>query len=564
MAIQHGEVCKFGHVLFLLILAACAGRQPADLVLRHGAVYTLDAQRPWADAVAVADGRIVYVGPDKGVEDWVGPRTRTIDLAEGMLLPGFQDSHTHLVSGGLHLEDCQLGDFSKQEEVLAEIRRYAAAHPEKPWILGGGWQLFVFPQANPHKSLLDALVPDRPVALSAADGHSAWANSRALALAQITRETPDPPNGRIERDPATGEPTGTLRESAAGLLSKVIPDRSPEEHVEGLRRALELTAKSGITSIQDAAAEPAELDAYAALDRRGELSVRVTAALLARPEKGTAQIPELIRQRAAYRGRRLRAETVKIFVDGVIEAHTAALLEPYVGLAGERGRPNWEPAALDRMVAALDRKGFQIHVHAIGDRAVRLALDAFEKARGANGPRDSRHQIAHLELIDPQDIPRFRRLGVIADFQPLWAFDDPYITELTVPVLGPRRSRWLYPIGSVARTGAVVVGGSDWPVTSMYPPAAIQIGITRRDPAAGPGPAWLPEQTVDLSTLLAAYTLRGAFAAFQEKTTGSIEVGKAADLTVLDRNLFKVPAHEIARVKVLRTFVEGKEVFREP
>jgi len=548
--------------LVLLILAVCAGcRRPADLVLRHGAVYTLDERRPWAEAVAVADGRIVYVGPDKDAESWIGQGTEVVDLAGRMVLPGFQDSHTHLVSGGGDLADCQLGDLSTQEEVLAEIRRFAAAHPERPWILGSGWQLFVFPQANPHKSLLDAIVPDRPVALAAADGHSAWANSRALALAQITKETPDPPNGRIERDPATGEPTGTLRESAASLLLKVIPERSPEERVEGLRRALKLAAESGITSIQDAAVEPAELDAYAALDRSGELTVRVTAALLARPEQGTAQIPRLTWLRAGYRGRRLRAETVKIFVDGVIEARTAALLEPYVG-SEERGRPNWEPAALDRMVAALDHEGFQIHVHAIGDRAIRLALDAFEKARAANGPRDSRHQIAHLELIDPRDVPRFRRLGVIADFQPLWAYADPYITELTVPVLGPRRSRWLYPIGSVARTGAVVVGGSDWPVTSMHPLAAIQIGITRRDPAAGPGPAWLPEQTVDLRTMLAAYTIRGAFAAFQEKTTGSIEVGKAADLAVLDHDLFKVPAHEISRVKVLRTFVDGKEVFR--
>jgi predicted amidohydrolase YtcJ len=554
-------------LLFLLVLAACARHEPADLVLRHGAVVTMDARLPRAEAVAVAGGRIVFVGPDSGAEDWIGPRTEVVDLTGQMVLPGFQDSHTHLVSGGLGLDECQLGSFSTPAEILAEIRRYAVAHPDRPWIVGDGWQLPAFPQANPHKSLLDAIVPDRPVALSAADGHSVWANSLALALARITRETPDPPNGRIERD-ATGEPSGTLRESAAGLLSAVTPDRSPEEHVAGLRQALKLAAASGITSIQDASAEPAELDTYAALDRSGELTVRVTAALLARPEKGLAQIPELVRQRTAYRGRRLRAETVKIFVDGVIEARTAALLEPYLGSAGhgstDRGPANWEPEALDAMVAALDREKFQIHVHAIGDRAVRLALDAFEKARAANGPRDARHQIAHLELIDPQDIPRFQRLGVIADFQPLWAYDDPYIKDLTVPVLGPERSRWLYPIGAVAKTGAVVVGGSDWPVTSMNPLEAIQIGITRRDPAAGPGPAWLPEQAVDLDTLLAAYTIRGAFAAFQEKTTGSIKVGKAADLTVLDRDLAQVPAHEIARVKVLRTFVEGKEVFGRP
>ena len=554
---------RIARLIPVLALAACAGQkpphqalhEPADRVFHKGAVVTLDAQHPRAEAVAVAGGRIVYVGSEQGAEEWIGPKTDVIDLAGGILLPGFQDSHTHLVSGGLGLDTCQLDNFATQEEILAEIRRYAEAHPDRPWILGGGWQLPAFPQANPHKSLLDAIVPDRPVALSAADGHSTWANSRALALAHITKETPDPPNGRIERD-ATGEPTGTLRESAAGLLSAVVPKRSPKDHVDGLRKALKLAAESGITSIQDASAEQQELDAYAALDRSGELTVRVTAALLAEPEKGTAQIPELIRRRATYRGKRLRADTVKIFVDGVIEARTAALLEPYLG-SNDRGQPNWEPEALNEMVIALDREGFQIHVHAIGDRAVRLALDAFEKARAANGLRDARHQIAHLELIDPQDISRFQRLGVIADFQPLWAYEDPYIKDLTIPVLGPERSRWLYPIGAVAKTGAVVVGGSDWPVSSMNPLEAIQIGITRRDPAAGPGPAWLPEHTVDLDTLLAAYTIRGAFAAFQEKTTGSIEVGKLADLAVLDKDLAQVPAHEIARVKVVRTFVEG-------
>ena len=547
-----------------LVLAACVRHEPADLVLRKGVVMTMNAQRPRAETVAVAGGRIVYVGSDEGAENWIGPRTEVIDLAGRTVLPGFQDSHTHLVSGGLGLDEIQLGSLATQEEILAEIRRYAAAHPDRPWILGGGWQLPAFPQANPHKSLLDAIVPDRPVALSAADGHSVWANSRALALAHVTRETPDPPNGRIERDTATGEPSGTLRESAAGLLTEITPDRSPEEHVAGLRQALKLASASGITSIQDASAEQGELDAYAALDRSGELTVRVTAALLAEPEKGLSQIPELIRRRTTYRGSRLRAETVKIFVDGVIEARTAALLKPYLGSTDrgstDRGRPNWEPEALNEMVTALDREGFQIHVHAIGDRAVRLALDAFEKARAGNGPRDARHQIAHLELIDPQDIPRFQRLGVIADFQPLWAFDDPYINDLTVPVLGLERSRWLYPIGAVAKTGAVVVGGSDWPVTSMNPLEAIQIGITRRDPAAGPGPAWLPEHIVDLHTLLAAYTIQGAFAAFHEKATGSIEVGKLADLVVLDKDLTQVPAHEIARVKVVRTFVEGARI----
>jgi hypothetical protein len=276
------------------------------------------------------------------------------------------------------------------------------------------------------------------------------------------------------------------------------------------------------------------------------------------------QIPRLIELRKKYQGRRLRANTVKIFADGVIEAHTAALLEPYLDQPDNRGKANWEPDAFNQLVTALDREGFQIHVHAIGDRAIRLALDAFEAARAANGSRDSRHHIAHLELIHPQDWPRFRRLGVIANFQPLWAWADPYITQLTEPILGPERSRWLYPIASLVKTGALMVGGSDWSVSSMNPLDAMQVAITRRGLTDAAGPAWIPEERVDLPTMIAGYTINGAYVNFQETETGSIEVGKAADLIVLDRNLFEIPAPEIHRVKVLLTRLAGKEVFRDP
>jgi predicted amidohydrolase YtcJ len=341
-----------------------------------------------------------------------------------------------------------------------------------------------------------------------------------------------------------------------------VPPHSDGELRDGLRSALREVARNGITSIQDAATGERGLEAYADLDRRGELTVRVNAALRVDLEKGIDDLPRLVALRDKTHGRRLRVLSAKIFADGVLEAKTAALLEPYVG-SEDRGPANLTPDAFDRLVAALDRERFQVHVHAIGDRAVRMALDAFEKARAANR-RDARHQIAHLELIDPRDVPRFQGLGVIADFQPLWAFDDPYITKLTVPVLGEERSRWLYPIGSVARSGAVLACGSDWDVTTMNVPAAIQIAVTRRDPGAGEGPAWLPEHLADLPTMLACYTINGAYTNFEEADNGSIEAGKAADLVVLDRNLFTIPKHEIAKAKVLLTLLEGREVYRDP
>jgi hypothetical protein len=554
-------------VLAAVLAASCGGGRPAeraDLVLTNGAVYTMDAARPWASALAVAKGKILYVGDDPGALRLRGGSTVVADLEGRMVLPAFQDSHIHLVTGGIELGLCNLNGSRTKEEVFEKIKAYAAANPGAPWVTGGGWDLPVFPQANPRKEDLDALVPDRPAVLSSADGHSAWANSRALKLAGVTKDTADPAGGRIERDPKTGEPTGTFRESAAGLVEKLIPELGPEDYIKGLKAGLELANRFGIASIIEASAGPKILDAYAALDRSGELSVRVLASLHVDTDKGTAEVERLVKLRDAYRGARLKSTAAKIFADGVMEPHTAALLEPYSDCPGDRGTPLLEPEAFDALAVALDAAGFQIHVHAIGDRAIRMSLDAFEAAGRANGFRDLRHHIAHLELIDPADIPRFKALGVTANFQPLWAYADPYITELTLPILGPGRSRWLYPIGSVAGTGAVIAGGSDWSVSSMNPLEAIQVALTRRGPDDPPGDAWIPEEKVDLETMLRAYTINGAWLSHDEKIRGSLEPGKAADLIVLGRDLFKIPASEIGRVKVLLTLLDGREDFRDP
>ena len=546
-----------------LVLSCAGGRRPAvpaDFILEKGAVYTVAASQPWAEAVAIAGGKIIYVGDSSGAARLRTPATKVVDLAGKMVLPGFHDSHAHPVTGGIELGQCNLNDLNTKEEIFAAVQKYAAEHPEKKWVQGGGWALPVFPEANPTKEELDRLVPDRPAYLNAADGHSAWVNSRALEMAGITAKTPDPKGGRIERQARTGQPSGTLREAAQELVSKLIPETTAEEYLAGLKAALALANRFGITSTQEADADEKILETYAELDRRGSLTARVLASIHVDPDKGLDQIPGLIQTREKYKGRYLRAEDAKIYVDGVIESHTAALLEPYLDRPGDRGVPLVEAEALNRLATAIDKAGFQIHIHAIGDRAIRMSLDAIEAAQKENGPRDARHHIAHLELIDPSDIPRFKELGVVANFQSLWAYPDLYITKLTEPILGPERSRWLYPIGSVVRNGGTIAGGSDWSVSSMNPLDAIQIAVTRRALEDTAGAAWLPDELVDLPTMIAAYTINGAYLAHQEKATGSIEVGKAADLIVLERNLFEIPAGEIHKVKVVLTLLDGKEI----
>jgi predicted amidohydrolase YtcJ len=552
---------KYPAVIGTIVLAACSTGKPADLVLRNGTVHADAGDTTTVEALAIRDGLIVFLGTSAEAEALIGSGTRVIELEGRMVLPGFHDTHVH-PRYGTGLAEVVLEDAGTPEAILDSVRRYAARHPDKAWIRGRGWQLPVFPQANPRREWLDAIVPDRPVYLTAADGHSSWVNSRALEIAGVTSATPDPPNGRIERD-AGGAPSGTLRESASELVGRHLPRQTVAELREGIQQALAMANRFGITSVHDANADPAVLEAYAALDRENLLTARVFAALDTDPRAGPGQVDSLRAWRGRYPGTRFYAPSAaKIFVDGVIEARTAALLAPYTG-TNDSGPANLTPGAMDSLVSAIDAAGFQVHVHAIGDRAVRQALDALAYARRHNGPRDARPVIAHLELIDPADVPRFAELGVVPSFQPLWAQRDTYITDLTEPVLGPERSRRLYPIGSVARSGARLAAGSDWTVSSMNPLEGIQVAITRRSIDSAPGPAWLPEELVELAVMLRAYTSGGAWTAGNEARTGTLEVGKAADLIVLDRDLYRIPAAEIHAVRVLLTMLEGRQVWKD-
>ncbi|WP_372593396.1 amidohydrolase [Actinotalea sp.] len=544
-----------------------------DLVLRGGPVLTCDAAGTRASAVAVHAGRVVAVGHDDAVAGLIGQRTEVVDLDGRLLLPGFQDAHVHTVWGGLDLMRCDLAPLSTREAYLERIAGYAAEHPDDPWLLGGGWQMSAFPGGTPRASELDAVVGDRPAFLPNRDGHGAWVSSRALALAGIDRTTPDPPDGRIERDP-DGTPTGTLHEGAMTLVNRLLPVTSDEDMLRALQLGQEYLHSVGVTAWQDAIiggygdagdAGPAYVHAI----ERGLLTGRVVGALWWDRNRGLEQIDELVELRESYRAAGFAATSVKIMQDGIVENGTAAMLEPYLDVAGARtsnsGISFVAPELLDRAVTRLDALGFQVHVHAIGDRAVREALDAFEAALRTNGRSDNRHHIAHLQVVHPDDVPRFRELGVTATMQSLWAVLEPQMVDLALPFLGEPRASRQYPWGDLRRSGAVLAAGSDWSVSTPDPWAAIHAAVNRRahrDHAEGDYPAFLPEQRLDLATAITAYTAGSAWVNHLEGT-GTIRVGARADLVVVDRDPFAGPAEEIGSTRTLQTFVEGVCVWKE-
>src|SRR5689334_1776570 len=551
---------------------------PADLVLTRGAVYTVDAARTWAQAVAISGGQIAAVGTDAEMRPHVGPRTEVVNLRGRMVLPGFQDAHVHASSGGLERGQCDLTSEHTREGYLAAIRAYADRNPGAEWITGGGWGMDVFPGGVPSKEDLDQVVPDRPVFLSNRDHHGAWVNSRALALAGIDAATPNPPDGRIERT-AAGEPQGTLHEGAMNLVQPMVPAVTLAERVAGVLEGQRYLHSLGITAWQEAivgeyAVVPDSFDAFRELESQGLLTARVTGALWWRRGPGLAQLDFLTERRAIASGSRFRATSVKIMQDGVCENFTAAMLTPYLDGHGHetegRGTSFFDPEALKEAVTAIDARGFQVHVHAIGDRAVREALDAIAAARAANGATTGRHHIAHLQVIHPDDVPRFADLGVLANCQPLWASNEPQMTELTLPFLGPERSAWQYPFGSLAASGAQLCFGSDWPVSSPNPMWQMHTAVNRTTSPGYPfrGPEtdepFLPSERIGLPAAIAAFTMGSAYVNHDERDAGSVEPGKRADLAVLDRNLFTQPAAEIALAEVDLTLVDGSVVYARP
>jgi predicted amidohydrolase YtcJ len=560
-------------LLILFFFAACAEKGdetvrdavsvfPADLVLINGGIYTVDAERSWAQAAAIRDGVIVAVGDNSAIEAMIGPETRTIDLAGKMALPGFHDAHVHPTMGGYALLGCDLEGLDSVAAIISKVT-VCAGEDEQGWLEGHAFDLALFGQEGPHKFLLDAIHTERPIILWASDGHNAWANSRALELAGIGAETMDPALGVIERDP-DGSPSGTLRETAQELVRAVIPKPTLAANVEALRSGIAHLNSVGITSYIDAWVGLEDYQSYQVIDQAGQLTARVVTSLTF--ESGFAKhygadFEQVLASREQYESERLNHDSIKFFLDGVLEGETAALLDPYVGMHGHRGELILGPDQLNAAVTRFDAMGLQVHMHAIGDGAVRAGLDAIEAARKQNGATDNRHHISHLQLIHIDDIDRFAALDTAANFQAAWAYPDQWIMELNLPVLGAERVQGMYPIRSVERAGGRIVGGSDWNVSSADPLEAIEIAVRRQDALEDTGPVLNAGERVSLETMIDAYTINAAWLMHQEVTAGSIEPGKRADFVVLDRNLFEIPASEINQAQVLLTLLDGEVVF---
>jgi predicted amidohydrolase YtcJ len=548
-------------------LEVCVGTERA-VVFRNGAVFDGRRHRP-GFGVVVAAGRIVQVAPTSELERPTG--AEDVDLDGGLVLPGFQDAHVHPVQGGLERLRCDLSEIDSREGYVAAVHAYAEANPDRLWICGGGWSIAVFGPAGPTAAELDKVVPDRPVFLPNRDHHSAWVNSPALELAGIDRSTPDPGDGRLERD-GDGNPTGTLHEGAMALVERLVTDTTDEEYYQAFLDAQAYLHSLGITAWQEAI-----LGDYAALDdpssvyvraaEAGTLTARVRGALWWHRDHGLEQVATLVERRRVLQRERFVPGAVKVMQDGITENFTAGMTVPYLdgcGCATEnRGLSFVDPPLLREAVARLDAQGFQVHFHAIGDRAVREALDAVERARATNGSTDLRHHIAHVQLIHPDDRPRFAGLDVTATMQPLWAAHDEQMTEMTLPYLPADRAAWQYPFGDLVRAGARLAAGSDWPVSSPDPLAGIHVAVNRtvfgHAGRAGSEP-FLPEQSITLEEAFAAYTSGSAHVNHLDRT-GTLEPGALADLAVLDRDPFAGEPGEIGAARVRATYVEGMRVF---
>lgn len=530
----------------------------------NGRIYTLDPRNPWVETMLVSGGEIVHLASGEEAAGFVSKGVEVHDLQGRLVLPGFVDAHAHPSHAVDLFEHIDLYQLDSIEDYQARINQFMRDHPGREMYRGSGWDNTLFPLQGPGVGLLDHITGDKPVALISYDYHSMWVNSAMLARAGISRHTPNPEGGVIEREPGTGEPSGTLRETAMRLVEEILPDYSQPERLNTLHSYQERAFKAGVTLCHDAMLDGQAIAAYRALAAAGQLQMNFRGSILVEPGKPTAeQIEMLIEQRHANRGSAFQTNTAKLFVDGVVEGGTAYLLEPYANQPGYQGELIWDPGQLKEICAALDKEQVQIHMHVIGDAAARAALDALEYARSQNGARDARHLLTHMQLVNPADIPRFRQLGVVAVLNPFWFKIDDYYQNLALPYLGAERALRQYPLRSFIGAGVKVASASDFPVTIDFDPlVGIEMGVTRSPVGTTGREVLWPEERASLLEMISTFTLHGAYANFLEQRMGSLEVGKQADFVVLERNIFEIPPEEIASTQVWGTFVRGRQVYQ--
>lgn len=562
-------------IKYLIILLLFAGSATiaqkkinthADLILINGRVWTGNEAPAFTEAIAISGNKILQTGTSTIIKKLATKTTRVIDLKGRLVTAGINDAHVHFLSGSLSLSAIDLNECKTEQEALTIIADFAKKYPEKKWLTGLGWQYSIFPGSMPTKKGLDKISTTRPIYIRAYDGHSAWVNSKALELAGINKDTKFEGFGEIIRD-ANGEPTGALIEGAKYLVGKFLPEPSKEENLEALRQGMKYAAEHGMTTIQNASGDINELSLYEELLKNNELTIRYGAAFSVNEKTTDADIQSFLAvKKRIGKGLQLRAGSIKFMLDGVIESHTAPMLEPYSDVAADSKLANSDFAlplqSYRSLVAKLDKAGFQIYTHAIGDRSVREALNAYENAQQINGVRDSRHRIEHIEQSSPEDLPRFAKLGVMASMEPIHA--DPGSVEVWSKAVGEKRLPHSFVWASLLKNKAHLVYSSDWPACSNPDPVrGLHNAVNRRSIDGLPENGWVPEQKISIKDALIAYTQGGAYSSFDENEKGKIMPGYLADIIVYSQNLFEIAPIDIYKTKVLMTIFDGKIIYED-
>lgn len=536
------------------------------MVLFNGRIYTGNGQQPFVEAIAIQKNKIIATGSSAAMKKLTGASTKQYDLKGKLVVPGFNDAHIHFLSGSQSLRTADLNNSKTPEEAVHTVLEFAKKNPSAKWITGTGWQYTVFPDGKPTKQMLDAVISDRPVYIRAYDGHSAWVNSKALELAGITKETKYSGFGSIVKD-ANGEPTGMLSESAMQLVSKLLPPFTKEEKLEAIEAGLKYAASLGITSVQNASGTIEEFELYKELLAKGKLTLRYAAAFSTNSNTSAEDIQRFAAIKNQYSNNAmLKADAVKFMLDGVIESHTAVMMEDYsdAGVNGKtaNGTFAYPIPIYQRLTEAFDKAGFRMYTHAIGDRSVHEALNAYENAQQKNNSTNTRHRIEHIEQCKPADVQRFKQLHVLPSMQPIHA--DPGTVAVWANAVGEQRLPFSFGWQSMLQSNAFLVFGSDWPACiDLNPLHGLHIAVNRQTTDGQPAGGWIPQQRITIKEALDAYTFGGAYSSFEETYKGKLQTGYLADFVVLSQNIFEIAPSLIHETKVLLTVMDGKIVYQK-